>query len=115
VVPVKLAVSLYAHGYPVEKILQYLSQKGNEMSAHRLYSLCYQYNLRKVRQPEIVPFEKIFPDDLLEFSKDIQDVLKKEYYEEYAKALHDPSFMGKKSYTIARLVMKRVLRRWKML
>jgi len=113
--PVKLAVSLYAHGYPAEKILQYLSQKGIEMTAHKLYSLCYQNGLKKVRQSKIVPFEKVFPNDLLESTKDVQDALRKEYYEEYAKALHDPSFMGKKSHTIARLVMERVLRRWKMI
>jgi len=112
--PVKLAVSLYAHGYPVEKILQYLKRKGIEMTAHKLYSLCYQNGLKKVRQSKIVSFEKIFPNDLLKSSKDIQDMLKKEYYDEYAKALHDPSFMGKKSLTIARLVMKQVLKRWKM-
>jgi len=112
--PVKLAVSLYAHGYPVEKVLQYLRQKGIEMTAHRLYSLCYQNGLRKARRLKIVPFEKVLPDDLLESSKDIQGALKKEYYQEYAKALQDPSFMGKKSLTIARLVMKQVLKRWKM-
>jgi hypothetical protein len=113
--PVKLAVSLYAHGYPAEKILQYLSQKGIEMTAHKLYSLCYQNGLKKVRQSKIVPFEKIFPNDLLKSSKNIQDALKKEYYDEYAKALNDPSFMGKKNLTIARLVMERILRRRKML
>ncbi|PSN82120.1 hypothetical protein B9Q01_08925 [Candidatus Marsarchaeota G1 archaeon OSP_D] len=112
--PVKLAVSLYAHGYPVEKILLYLKRKGIEMTAHRLYSLCYQNGLKKVRRSKIVPFEKVLPEDLLESSKDIQDALKKDYYEEYAKALQDPSFMGKKSLTIARLVMKQVLKRWKM-
>jgi len=112
--PVKLAVSLYAHGYPVEKVLQYLRQKGIEMTAHRLYSLCYQNGLKKVRRSKIVPFEKVLPDDLLESSKDIQNALKKEYYQEYEKALQDPSFMGKKSFTIARLVMKQVLERWKM-
>jgi len=113
--PVKLAVSLYAHGYPVEKILQYLSQKGIEMTAHKLYSLCYQNGLKKVRRSKIVPFEKVFPNDLLKSSKNIQDALKKEYYDEYAKALHDPSFMGKKNLTVARLVMERILRRRKML
>jgi len=112
--PVKLAVSLYAHGYPVEKILQYLKRKGIEMTAHKLYSLCYQNGLRKARRSKIVSFEKIFPNDLLKSSKDIQDMLKKEYYQEYAKALQDPSFMGKKSFTIARSVMKQVLKRWKM-
>jgi len=112
--PVKLAVSLYAHGYPVEKILLYLKRKGIEMTAHRLYSLCYQNGLKKVRRSKIVPFEKVLPEDLLESSKDIQDALKKDYYEEYAKTLQDPSFMGKKSLTIARLVMKQVLKRWKM-
>ena len=54
--PVKLAVSLYAHGYPVEKILQYLKRKEIEMTAHRLYSLCYQNGLKKVRREEVVPF-----------------------------------------------------------
>ena len=112
--PLKLAVSLYAHGYPVEKILQYLKRKGIEMTAHRLYSLCYQNGLKKVRRSKIVPFENVLPDDILKSSKDIQDALKKEYYQEYAKALQDPSFMGKKSLTIARLVMKQVLERWKM-
>jgi len=112
--PLKLAVSLYAHGYPVEKVLQYLRQKGIEMTAHRLYSLCYQNDLKKVRRSKIVPFEKVLPDDFLESSKDILNALKKEYYQEYAKALQDHSFMGKKSLTIARLVMKQVLERWKM-
>ena len=112
--PLKLAVSLYAHGYSVEKILQYLSQKGIEMTAHKLYSLCYQNGLKKVRREEVVPFENVFPDDLFESSKDILDALKKEYYQEYEKALQDPEYMGKKSLTIARLVMKKVLRRWKM-
>jgi len=112
--PVKLAVSLYAHGYPVEKILQYLKRKEIEMTAHRLYSLCYQNGLKKVRRSKIVPFENVFPDDLFESSKDILDALKKEYYQEYEKALQDPEYMGKKSLTIARLVMKKVLRRWKM-
>jgi len=114
VVPVKLAVSLYAHGYPVAKILSYLKEKEIKMTAHRLYSLCYQYGLRKVRREEIVPFEKVLPDDLLESSQKTSDALKKEYYEEYAKALHKPEYMGKKNMTIARLVMKQVLRRWKM-
>jgi hypothetical protein len=114
VLPLKLAVSLYAHGYPVEKVLRYLRQKGIEMTAHKLYSLCYQNGLKKARRSKIVPFEKVLPDDLLESSKDIRDALKKEYYQEYAKALQDPSFMGKKSLTIARLVMKQVLKRWKM-
>jgi len=91
--------------------LQYLSKKGIEMTAHKLYSLCYQNGLKKVRRSKIVSFEKIVPDDILKSSEDIQDVLKKEYYEEYAKALHDPSFMGKKNLTVARLVMKQVLRR----
>jgi len=114
--PVKLAVSLYAHGYPVEKILQYLRQKEIEMTAHRLYSLCYQNGLKKVRQKEVVPFGWGLPPDvsaqLLNLSKEKRDALEKEYYEEYAKALHDPSFMGKKNLTIARLVLKRVLKRW---
>ena len=114
--PVKLAVSLYAHGYPVEKILQYLKRKGIEMTAHRLYSLCYQNGLKKVRREEVVPFGWGLPPDvsakLFNLSKEKRDALEKEYYEEYAKALHDPSFMGKKKLTVARLVMKRVLRRW---
>jgi len=114
--PVKLAVSLYAHGYPVEKILQYLKRKGIEMTAHRLYSLCYQNGFKKVRHKEVVPFGwGLSPDmsaQLLNLSKEKRDALEKEYYEEYAKALHDPSFMGKKNLTIARLVMKRVLKRW---
>jgi len=112
VVPVKLAVSLYAHDYPVEKILLYLRIKEIKMTAHRLYSLCYQYNLRKVRQPEVVPFETVLPTDLFELSSKIFNELKKEYYEEYAKAIHEPEYMGKKSTIVARLVMKQVLRRW---
>ena len=110
--PVKLAVSLYAHGYSVEKILQYLKRKEIEMTAHRLYSLCYQNGLKKVRQSQIIPFELVLPDDLFDVSDRVLEVLKKEYYEEYEKALHDPDYMGKKSITIARLVMKKVLRRW---
>jgi len=114
--PLKLAVSLYAHGYSVEKILQYLSQKGIEMTAHKLYSLCYQNGLKKVRREEVVPFGWGLPDDvsakLFNLSKEKRDLLEKEYYEEYAKALHDPSFMGKKKLTVARLVVKKVLRRW---
>jgi len=112
VVPVKLAVSLYAHGYPVAKILSYLKEKEIEMTAHRLYSLCYQYNLRKVRQPEIVPFEQVLPLKLFPYSHEMLNVLKKEYYEEYAKAIHEPEYMGKKNFTVARLVMKQVLQRW---
>jgi len=70
VVPVKLVVSLYAHGYPAAKVLSYLKEKGIEMSAHRLYSLCYQYGLRKVRKIEIVQFEKVLPADLFALSSD---------------------------------------------
>ena len=110
--PVKIAVSLYAHGYSVEKILQYLNRKGIKMTAQHLYSLCYQNGLRKVRQPQIILFENVLPDDLLNASERILEVLKKEYYKEYEKALHDPDYMGKKSITVARLVMKKVLRRW---
>jgi hypothetical protein len=59
------------------------------------------------------------PDDVSEklfnLTKEKRDRLEKEYYEEYAKVLHDPSFMGKKNLTVARLVMKRVLRRWGLL
>ena len=114
--PVKLAVSLYAHGYPVEKILEYLKRKGIEMTAHRLYSLCYQNGLKKVRRKEVVLFGLGLPPDvsaiLLNLSKEKRYALEKEYYEEYEKALHDPAFMGKKNLTIARLVMKQVLKRW---
>jgi len=112
VVPVKLAVSLYAHGYPVEKILLYLRIKEIKMTAHRLYSLCYQYGLRKVRQQEVVPFETVLPTDFFALSSEKFDALKKEYNDEYAKAIHEPEYMGKKSTTVARLVMKQVLRRW---
>jgi len=93
VVPVKLAVSLYVHGYPVEKILQYLKEKGVEMSAHRLYSLCYQYGLRKVREIEIIPFEKVLPADLFALSSDTLNALKKEYNDEYAKSLNKIEYM----------------------
>jgi hypothetical protein len=114
--PLKLAVSLYAHGYPVEKVLQYLKRKGIEMTAHRLYSLCYQSGLKKVRREEVVPFGWGLPTDVSEklfnLSKEKREALEKEYYEEYEKALHDPDYMGKKKLTIARLVMKKVLRRW---
>jgi hypothetical protein len=110
--PVKLAVSLYAHGYSVEKILQYLHAKGIEMTAHRLYSLCYHTGLKKVRQTQIIPFERVLPEDLFNVSERLLEVLKKDYYKEYEKALHDPEYMGKKSITVARLIMKKVLRRW---
>jgi len=36
-IPVKIAVSLYAHGYFVEKILLCLKRKGIEMTVHKLY------------------------------------------------------------------------------
>jgi len=110
--PVKLAVSLYAHGYPVEKILQYLKRKGIEMTAHKLYSLCYRNGLKKVRHTQIIPFERVLPEDLFDVSERLFEVLKKDYYKEYEKALQDPSFMGKKSITVARLIMEKVLRRW---
>jgi len=109
---VKLAVSLYAHGYSVEKLLEYLDAKGIKITAQRLYSLCYHNGLKRVRQPQIIPFERVLPDNLFDVSDRILEVLKKDYYKEYEKALHDPEYMGKKSITVARLVMKKVLRRW---
>ena len=110
--PVKLAVSLYAHGYSVEKILEYLKRKGIEMTANRLYSLCYHSGLKRVRQAQIIPFERVLPDDLFDIPDRVFEVVKKDYYKEYEKALHDPEYMGKKSITVARLVMEKVLRRW---
>jgi hypothetical protein len=78
--------------------------------------LCYQSGLKKVRRKEVVPFGWGLPPDvsakLFSLSKEKRDALEKEYYEEYAKALHDPDYMGKKSLTIARLVMKQILKRW---
>ena len=110
--PLKLAVSLYAHGYPVEKILQYLNVKGIEMTANKLYSLCYRNGLKKVRHAQIIPFERVLREDLFDVSERLLEVLKKEYYKEYENALQDPEYMGKKSITVARLIMKKVLRRW---
>jgi hypothetical protein len=110
--PVKIAVSLYAHGYSVEKILNYLNKKGIKMTTQHLYSLCYRSGLKKVRQSQIIPFERVSPDDLFDVPDRVLEVVKKDYYKEYEKALHDPDFMGKKSITVARLVMKKVLRRW---
>jgi len=110
--PVKIAVSLYAHGYSVEKILQYLNVKGIEMTANKLYSLCYRNGLKKVRHAQIIPFERVLREDLFDVSERLLEVLKKDYYKEYEKALHDPEYMGKKSITVARLIMEKVLRRW---
>ena len=110
--PVKLAVSLYAHGYPVEKILLFLKRENIEMTAHKLYSLCFRNGLKRVRKIEIVPFEAVLPLELFAVSDRIFNVLKKEDYEEYKQALGNPDYMGKKSQTVARLVLKNVLKRW---
>ena len=110
--PVKLAVSLYAHGYSLEKILFFLKRQNIEMTAHKLYSLCFRNGLKKVRKKEIEPFEAVLPQDLFDVSDKIFNELKKEYYEEYKKALDNPDYMGKKSKTVARLVMKKILKRW---